>query len=180
MTVIILRVLCQVKICCFVVKMASDRVKDFSRWMTQHFESVVAPEIVLKGKQSKKWLDDYFSKQENRKLQQLIEHVEHHSKDVVLQKVLYPESVMECAKCHAIAKNLTFNDIGKVCNLCSGVKFRRFLSVPKMDINFHDQNFKTDPIIELPYEFIFVVGRHTNGKTMDTGHRYRAEVMYYR
>ena len=46
--------------------MASDRVKDFSRWMTQHFESVVAPEIVLKGKESKKWLDDYFSKPETK------------------------------------------------------------------------------------------------------------------
>jgi hypothetical protein len=98
----------------------------------------------------------------------------------VLQKVLYPDSVMECAKCHAIAKNLIFRNIGKVCNMCSGVKIRRFLPAAKMDINFHNQNFKTDPIIELPYEFIFVVGRHTNGKTMDTAHRFRAEVMYYR
>lgn len=64
--------------------------------------------------------------------------------------------------------------------MCSGVNIRRILPVPIMDIKFHNQNFKTDPIIELPYEFIFVVGRHTDGKTMDTAQRFRAEVMYYK
>jgi hypothetical protein len=88
--------------------MASDHLKVFSLWMSQHFEAVVAPEIVLKGQESKKWLDWYFSKPEKRKLQQLSEHVEHHSKDVVLKKVLYPDSLMEFAKCHSIAKNLSF------------------------------------------------------------------------
>lgn len=88
--------------------MASDHLKVFSLGMSQHFEAVVAPEIVLKGQESKKWLDWYFSKPEKRKLQQLSEHVEHHSKDVVLKKVLYPDSLMEFAKCYSIAKNLSF------------------------------------------------------------------------
>jgi hypothetical protein len=140
--------------------------------MTQNFEAVLAPEIVLKGKESKKWLDGYFSKPENRKLQQLIEHVEHHSKDAVLQKVLHPNSVIEYAKSHAIAKNLSFGNIGKVGKMCSGVNIRRFLPVPIMGIKFHNQNFKTYSIIELPYEFIFVVGRHTDGKIMDKAHRF--------
>jgi hypothetical protein len=60
------------------------------------------------------------------------------------------------------------------CPLCSAGITRRHLTKPKEKIKF---NLDPDTFSLIPNEYLFVVGRHTGGKTMDTSHRLRFELL---
>jgi hypothetical protein len=147
-----------------------DVDSSFSSWLDTYFNSKLLPVLLSKGEVATSRIEQHYSQPGNEMEKTLSELVETNNDD----DLLYPPSVMECSVCVANCKNKCR---GKFAQCGKENTFRRYLSKPRKEIKF---SMDPDTFSAIPCEYLFVVGRHTGGKTMHTFHRFRCEAFYYK
>jgi Zn-finger nucleic acid-binding protein len=141
---------------------------NFVTWLDNNSSSIIIPQMLSKGEVATSLIEQHYSLQQNQSKKKLLEQVASKTNF----DLMYPPSVMTCSLCFANCTNIY---IGK-CPKCGGKTIRKHLEKPMKEIKFSNM----DPISVIPHEYLFVVGRHTKGKTLDTFHRFRAERFYYK